>query len=889
MKRSRLLRSGMPTIPGATRGEGIHEAFVVSGSVAQRVVIAQVGALVSLIVGSGVATAVLLDGRFDVDDVGALALLAAAIVASVALRRGSLPLPMMDAVTVATDVALAAAGIQGGPAVRIVLPAIYVSIGTSVCLVRPMNRALPHMIGLSLSYGAVVVFGSHIEAPLTHWLAVVVSIAVSGTFAQWLVRQVVEYATAEREARLGIERATVELAAQNEARSVFLSKMSHELRTPLNSIVGFSDLLQDELDGRLDAVQRELVADIADSGRDLLALVDDLLDLSKVGEGEVALRLADVDLCEVARTVERLLWDRAHEAGVSLRVRSATRHLHLRADPLRVRQILWNVVGNAIKYSPRGEVVDVVVSEHDGWATTVVSDRGPGIDPAERERIFELYQQGTAAAPGSGIGLSLCRRLSEAHDGRLVAGAAAHGGSTFTLELPVRGPAADRGDQDADGGAAVPSLGELDKAILIPGSQANRLAIARVGRHVARATAAMLPVFALITPGDVAARVGVAALGFVALFFAWAIGRIASSDDRGFSSGMMDAWAIGGFAVIALGVTVLGSVQDVLVFCFGWPLLTAASLASVRSLVGQAAAVLVFYAVALAVAGVPNAPQHWLAVSAIVSTNGIVVGWVAGRLRESVVGLYEARLVAESAQREVVAVAAHKRDFLASTSHELLTPLNAVLGASAFLAHDGRSLTPQQLAHVADIHESGEALLNLLSDMLDFAKLESGRLPSLPSETEVGPLVDRALATVRPAADARRITLLAEVDDLLPVICVDPEHLERAVGILLANGLKYTAPGGRVEVIARRSESSVLLSVRDTGVGIGEHQLARVFEPFHQGVRRSPSGWDGGSGLGLALARGLLGLEGGEIRVESTPDVGSTFTIVIPLATEVAR
>ena len=111
---------------------------------------------------------------------------------------------------------------------------------------------------------------------------------------------------------------------------------------------------------------------------------------------------------------------------------------------------------------------------------------------------------------------------------------------------------------------------------------------------------------------------------------------------------------------------------------------------------------------------------------------------------------------------------------------------------------------------------------------------------------------------------------------------LDAEHVERAVGILLANGLKFTETGGRVDLIARRSEGSMVVSVRDTGVGIGESQAVSVFEPFHQGTRISPNGGDGGSGLGLALARGLLDLQGAELLVESTPDVGSTFTIVIP-------
>ena len=881
MNRRRLLVPGLPSIPGATPGAAIHEAFVVNGSIAQRVVIGQVGALVSLILGSGVALALLLDGRFELDDVGGIVLVLMALGASVGLRRGSVPLPIMDMVTVVTEVALAGAGIQGGPAIRIVLPAIYISIGTSVCLIRPMTGTLLHMAAFIVSYGAVVLWGPPLAAPLTHWLAVVAAIVASGTLVRWLVSGVVDHATAEHDARLEIEETTAELAAQDESRTVFLAKMSHELRTPLNAVVGFADLMQDEVDGHLDDLQRELVEDIAGSGRDLLALVDDLLDVRKVGEGEIALRLDEVDLCEVARTVERLLWDRAQEAGVRLRVRCATKQLHLRADPLRVRQILWNVVGNAIKYSPAGEVVDLDVFGRDGWATATVTDRGPGIDPDERDRIFELYQQGAAAAPGSGIGLSLCRGLSEAHDGTLVASAGEDGGSTFILRLPVSGPAAVRGGETEEV-AAAPSLSELDQAMLIPGSLANRQAVARVGGHFARAVAALLPMFAVITPGPVGMRIAIGGLGFVSLLVARAIGSIASRGGGGFSSGMMDAWAISGLVMIAVCVAIVGPIQDVVAFSFGWPVLTAGALASPRRLFVHSSAALVCYAVALAFAGQPDVPQHWLAVAMIVLTNAIVVSWVAARLRESIVGLYEARLVAESAQRDVATVAAHKRDFLASTSHELLTPLNAVLGASGFLRDGGAGpLTPQQLQHLDDIHESGDALLTLLSDMLDFAKLEDGRIPHLPSETEVVALVERALDAVRPLAEARHIALAAHVDDGLATVVVDPENLLRAVGILLVNGLKFTAAGGRVDLIARRTDDRLLLSVRDTGVGIGAGQLASVFDPFHQGVRTPPNGWEGGSGLGLALARGLLDLEGGSLCVESTPDVGSTFTISI--------
>ncbi len=110
----------------------------------------------------------------------------------------------------------------------------------------------------------------------------------------------------------------------------------------------------------------------------------------------------------------------------------------------------------------------------------------------------------------------------------------------------------------------------------------------------------------------------------------------------------------------------------------------------------------------------------------------------------------------------------------------------------------------------------------------------------------------------------------------------DPAHLYHALANLLANGIKFTSDGGRVEVLARDIGGRVLVSVRDTGIGILPEQRAHLFEAFHQGSRPLPAHARGGTGLGLTLAKGLVELEGGEITLESTPDVGSTFTIALP-------
>ncbi|HJR26919.1 MAG TPA: HAMP domain-containing sensor histidine kinase, partial [Acidimicrobiales bacterium] len=849
----------LPSIPAAAPGEAIHEAFVVNGSVAQRVVIGQVGALVSLILGAGLALALLLDGHYDADDLAGLGLVGMALGAILGFRRGAVPLPTMDVVTVGTEVALGLAGIYGGDALHIVLPAIYVSIGTTVCLIRPMTGALLHMAAFVTSYGAVLVFGPPVPAPLTRWLAVVAAIAVSATFVRWLVRRVVEVASAEHRARLEIDATTEELAEQDAARTVFLAKMSHEFRTPLNSIVGFSDVLREELDGPLEDIQRELVADIGEAGRDLLALVDDLLDVRRVEEGEVLLRLAEVDLCDTARTVERLLVERAAELGVGIRVHCPSSPLSVRADPLRVRQILWNLVGNAIKYSPAGAEVDIAVADLGRSVQVVVTDRGPGIEPGEAERIFGLYQQGAMAAPGSGIGLALCRRLSEAHGGSLVAAPGPDGGSRFTLELPRSGPrSASSGAADDETGA----LTDLERAILVPGSPANRLAIARVGTEFARSMAVLLPLFAVITPGPVRVRLAVGALGLLSLAVAGLIRRAAGTEGTGLRLWLADAWAFGGFLVIAVAVVRLPPVQDVVALSFGWPVLSASALSSTRRLVAHAAMALTCYAVALAWSGQADGLQHWVALLMIVTTNAVVVRWVTDRLRASIVGLFDARLVAESAHRQVATVSAHKRDFLASTSHELITPLNAVIGASAFLRdEEAGPLSPAQLQHLDDIHESGLALLRLLTDVLDYAKLEDGRLPHVPGATDLCVLAARAVDEAQARADRRGISLTVTCPPEATVSVVDPEYVRRVLGILIVNAIDFTEAGGRVDVEVRRTPEKILLSVRDTGVGIQPSERERVFEPFHQGARGGALAGAGGSGLGLPLARGLARLE----------------------------
>jgi signal transduction histidine kinase len=699
-------------------------------------------------------------------------------------------------------------------------------------------------------------------------------------FLRWLVGRVTTLATTEHAARLEAVRSTGELERVSEAKTAFLARMSHELRTPLNVVVGFADVLRDGLVGPLTGRQQGYVDDIAGSGRDLLRLVDQLLDVSKVEAGELDLVLSRVDIADAVSDAELLVRATAREAGVAVRVVRPPGAVMADADALRIRQIAWNLVGNAVKFTPRGGNVDVRVQAEDEWIRVSVRDTGPGIDPADQDRIFEQYEQGRAASGGSGIGLALSRRLIEAHGGSLEVDSTPGLGSTFSFELPRRQVAAELEQVERHQHEAV-AWTDLEQAILVPGSVANRRAMAQVGQRFANSTAAMLPLLALITPGPVGPRLLIGVLAATSYLASVGFARRGSD----LPNGAVGLLGLFGSIAISAGVLVSGPFADITALAYGWTILASSALQTARRVTQQVLTVFALYAVVLWIDGAPRALDHWIAIAMLMCVDAVVIGWVAGRLREVMSEALGARLAAEAARAQVEAVSAHKSDFLANTSHELCTPLNAIIGFTQVLRDEITGpLEPKQVEYLEDILVSGQQLLALITDLLDLAKLEAGRLPSARQETSITSLVQNAVAEMRVIASRRDIQLIVDASEELPTVAADTTNLYHALSNLIANGIKFTSDGGRVEVLARRAGERVLLSVRDNGIGILPEQRPHLFEAFHQGSRPLPLHARGGTGLGLTLARGLVELEGGHISLESTPDVGSTFTIELPIA-----
>jgi len=245
----------------------------------------------------------------------------------------------------------------------------------------------------------------------------------------------------ELQARTGeLEQKSRELEGASQHKSEFLANMSHELRTPLNAIIGYSELLEEEA-GDLDGGR--LVPDlqkIATAAKHQLSLINDILDLSKIEAGRMELEIAVFDLDTAIDNALTLVRERASRRGIVLG-RAIDEPLGtIRADERKVKQVLLNLLSNALKFTPEGGRIDVRAAMNEGLAEISVADTGVGIAPEDLEAIFEEFRQvGTAdkKAEGTGLGLALSRKFIELHGGRIWVKSQVGQGSTFTFTLPI--------------------------------------------------------------------------------------------------------------------------------------------------------------------------------------------------------------------------------------------------------------------------------------------------------------------------------------------------------------------------------------------------------------------------------------------------------------------
>jgi two-component system, NtrC family, sensor kinase len=276
--------------------------------------------------------------------------------------------------------------------------------------------------------------------------ALAVNRSSAGEFAPEVIDLLKTFATqsalAIQNARLfrEIEEKSLELATASHHKSEFLANMSHELRTPLNAIIGFSEVLSEKMFGEINEKQAEYLRDILESGQHLLSLINDILDLSKIEAGRMELEPTDFDLPNAIENTLILIRERAHRRGITLGSTVDEQLGSIRADERKVKQVLLNLLSNALKFTPEGGRIDVQAGVRAGAIEISVTDTGVGIAPEDQAAVFEEFRQVGAAAKkieGTGLGLAISRKFVELHGGRIWVRSELGAGSIFTFTLPL--------------------------------------------------------------------------------------------------------------------------------------------------------------------------------------------------------------------------------------------------------------------------------------------------------------------------------------------------------------------------------------------------------------------------------------------------------------------
>ncbi len=274
----------------------------------------------------------------------------------------------------------------------------------------------------------------------------VVNRKTAGEFAPEIIALLQTFASqsalAIQNARLfrEIEDKSRQLEVASQHKSEFLANMSHELRTPLNAIIGFSEVLAEKMFGEVNDKQAEYLADILDSGRHLLSLINDILDLSKIEAGRMELNLSEFSLPSAIDNTLMLLRERAHRRDIALACTIDDGLGSIQADERKVKQVVLNLLSNALKFTPEGGRIDVRAARRNGCAEIAVTDTGVGIAPDDQAAVFEEFRQvGTASkkVEGTGLGLAISRKFIELHGGRIWVESTLGEGSTFAFTLPL--------------------------------------------------------------------------------------------------------------------------------------------------------------------------------------------------------------------------------------------------------------------------------------------------------------------------------------------------------------------------------------------------------------------------------------------------------------------
>jgi signal transduction histidine kinase len=735
-------------------------------------------------------------------------------------------------------------------------------VGGMVALAPLRGAFVAYLTAIYLPMAGTLLLGASLSSVatglllLTFWVA---AILLATEFRALLVRSVsLRFENLELIADLS--RAKDEAEGASRAKTLFLANVSHELRTPLALILGPTRRLLSTIGDAAGGWRRDLEA-VERNAQVLLKHVNDLLDVAKLDARRTVLDRSRVDLVEAVRRTTSLFEIVASERHIELSLWTPDA-LWIVADPTKLERVLLNLLSNAMKFTPDGGHVRVGLRALRDEAVFSVEDDGPGVPIALREAIFERFRRGdeSSAGPGgTGLGLAIAREIVALHGGHIDVGDGAHGGARFEVTLPRRA-----GTQiGVEVGAASP---------------ADRAMLEEIGRQIVeelRPRNEQTPP-TLREGGSLGRVLVVEDNPEMREFLADCLSpdhRVATASDA--RQGLETALELRPDLILC-DVMLPGIGGDALVR----EIRTRPELEGIPILVLTAKA-----DDALRVRLLREGAQDFIVKPvAIEELRARVANFVMMKRARDVL-----QRALSSQSRDLAAMADElaganraKDEFLALLSHELRTPLTPILSWTLFLRkHPFEAATTARALDA--IERNARLQVRIVEDLLDVSRAVTGKLSLNVQPIALEPVISAAVESVRPAAEAKSLSLDVSIEPDTGLVSGDSDRLQQVVWNLLSNAIKFTPMHGRIEIRLAHAAEQMRLSVRDNGCGIEPALLPRLFERFWQ-ADSSTTRAQGGLGLGLAVVRHLVDLHGGTIRAESGgTGLGATFTLSLPM------
>ena len=661
------------------------------------------------------------------------------------------------------------------------------------------------------------------------------------------------------------------LAEIDRAKTLFFSNVSHELRTPLTLLLApLDDVLSRT---SLEQADRQLLEIARRGGGRLLKLVNSLLEFSRIEAGRIEASYEATDLASLTAGLASVFRSAFERGGVALTIDCPKLPEDVFVDRDMWEKIVLNLISNAFKFTFKGEVR---VSQHmvGDFVELQVRDTGCGVAPEDLQRLFERFFRGRTPQArtheGSGIGLSLVQELVRLHGGTIEASSEVGVGTTMTLRIP-RGTAhlaAERiGATQALQRARIGALPFVEEALgWLPDATRTQLGGKPESNDIPDALA--------VTPEDTA-TVSVTKPRILVVDD--------NADMRGYLSHLLGGrWHV---ETAPDGAAALRRIHedapDLVIADVMMPVMDGFEL--LRSIRENETISKVPVMLLSARAG-EEASAEGLRAGA---DDYVIKPFSARELIARVESrLTQARLrAAERAARTAAEQANRARDiFFTMLSHELRTPLMAVLAWTALLK--GNKLNAEEAVHALDlIDRNARVQRRLVDDLLDISRIVTGRLRIDPRPVaSLAPMISTVVDSFRPAALAKNLAVATTLEPTAGTVNGDSERLQQVVWNLLSNAIRFTPPGGRIQLRYRRRGENVELLVSDSGSGIAPEALPHLFERYWQGANTQRRSQGQGLGLGLAIAHRIVELHGGSISAASEGEGrGSTFRVLLPL------